>query len=62
LFYFKHLYSFSPPLNATVAVQRLKARQTHPDVNQSSSLVNQVLNPEPVSSQPGRTLLSDTLF
>lgn len=39
-------------LNATVAVQRLKARQTHPDVNQSTSLVNQVLNPEPVSSQP----------
>lgn len=39
-------------LNATVAVQRVKARQTHPDVNQSTSLVNQVLNPEPVSSQP----------
>ncbi|XP_067291429.1 spindle and centriole-associated protein 1 isoform X2 [Pseudorasbora parva] len=39
-------------LNATVAVQRLKVRQTHPDVNQSTSLVNQVLNPEPDSSQP----------
>ncbi|XP_051737973.1 spindle and centriole-associated protein 1 isoform X1 [Ctenopharyngodon idella] len=41
-------------LNATVAVQRLKARPTHPDVNQSTSVVNQVLNPEPVSSQPGK--------
>ncbi|XP_016127237.1 spindle and centriole-associated protein 1-like [Sinocyclocheilus grahami] len=40
-------------LNATVAVQRLKSRQTHSDVNQSISLVNQVLNPEPASSQPG---------
>uniref|UniRef100_A0A673G180 Spindle and centriole-associated protein 1 n=1 Tax=Sinocyclocheilus rhinocerous TaxID=307959 RepID=A0A673G180_9TELE len=40
-------------LNATVAVQRLKSRQTCPDVNQSTSLVNQVLNPEPASSQPG---------
>ncbi|KTF81276.1 hypothetical protein cypCar_00040472, partial [Cyprinus carpio] len=40
-------------LNATVAVQRLKSRQTHSDVNQSNSLVNQVLNPEPASSQPG---------
>uniref|UniRef100_A0A8C1W317 Spindle and centriole-associated protein 1 n=1 Tax=Cyprinus carpio TaxID=7962 RepID=A0A8C1W317_CYPCA len=40
-------------LNATVAVQRLKSRQTCPDVNQSTSLANQVLNPEPASSQPG---------
>ncbi|XP_016359220.1 spindle and centriole-associated protein 1-like isoform X2 [Sinocyclocheilus anshuiensis] len=40
-------------LNATVAVQHLKSRQTHSDVNQSNSLVNQVLNPEPASSQPG---------
>ncbi|KAF4095857.1 hypothetical protein G5714_023460 [Onychostoma macrolepis] len=39
-------------LNATVAVQRLKSRQTYPDVNQSTSLVNQVLNPEPACSQP----------
>lgn len=62
LFYFKHLCSFYPALNATVAVQRLKARPTHPDVNQSTSVVNQVLNPEPVSSQPGETLVSDTIF
>ncbi|XP_077100774.1 spindle and centriole-associated protein 1 isoform X2 [Siphateles boraxobius] len=41
-------------LNATVAVERVKARQNHPDVNQSTSLVNQVLNPEPVFSQPGK--------
>lgn len=40
-------------LNATVAVHRLKSRQTCPDVNQSTSLVNQVLNPELSSSQPG---------
>ncbi|XP_073687174.1 spindle and centriole-associated protein 1 [Garra rufa] len=40
-------------LNATVAVQRLKSRQTLPDESQSISLVNQVLNPEPASSQPG---------
>ncbi|XP_050954666.1 spindle and centriole-associated protein 1 [Labeo rohita] len=40
-------------LNATVAVERIKSRQSHPDVNQSTSLVNQVLNPEPASSQPG---------
>ncbi|KAL1248663.1 hypothetical protein QQF64_021981 [Cirrhinus molitorella] len=40
-------------LNATVAVERLKSRQTHPDVNQSTSIINQVLNPEPASSQPG---------
>ncbi|XP_026109167.1 spindle and centriole-associated protein 1-like isoform X1 [Carassius auratus] len=40
-------------LNATVAVQRLNSRQNYPDVNQSSSVVNQVLNPEPASSQPG---------
>ncbi|KAK2870064.1 hypothetical protein Q8A67_024456 [Cirrhinus molitorella] len=40
-------------LNATVAVEHLKSRQTHPDVNQSTSIINQVLNPEPASSQPG---------
>ncbi|XP_043082909.1 spindle and centriole-associated protein 1 isoform X2 [Puntigrus tetrazona] len=40
-------------LNATVAVQRLKSRQTCPDVNQSASLDNQVLNSETASCQPG---------
>ncbi len=57
LFNLKNIYIylcfFCPALNATVAVQRLKSRQTYPDVNQSTSLVNQVLNPEPASSQPG---------
>lgn len=49
----KYLCFFCPALNATVAVQRLKSRQTYPDVNQSTSLVNQVLNPELASSQSG---------
>ncbi|KAK1806522.1 hypothetical protein P4O66_005026, partial [Electrophorus voltai] len=40
-------------LNATVAVQRLKTRQAHPDLSQSSTLVNQVLNPDAGPSQSG---------
>lgn len=40
-------------LNATVAVEQLKSRQTHPGVNQSTSFVDQFLNPEPASSQHG---------
>lgn len=38
-------------LNATVAVEEVKFRQT--GVNQSTSFVNQILNPEPASSQHG---------
>uniref|UniRef100_A0A4W4HDW2 Spindle and centriole-associated protein 1 n=1 Tax=Electrophorus electricus TaxID=8005 RepID=A0A4W4HDW2_ELEEL len=45
-------------LNATVAVQRLKTRQAHPDLSQSSTLVNQVLNPDAGPSQSGREKLT----
>ncbi|TSK98446.1 Spindle and centriole-associated protein 1 [Bagarius yarrelli] len=40
-------------LNATVAVQRLKSRQSQSDSDQSSALINQVLNPETSPSNSG---------
>ncbi|KAL7835459.1 hypothetical protein SRHO_G00278060 [Serrasalmus rhombeus] len=40
-------------LNATVAVERLKSRQSESDTIQSNPLVTQVLNPEPSSSHSG---------
>ncbi|XP_066502249.1 spindle and centriole-associated protein 1 isoform X2 [Hoplias malabaricus] len=40
-------------LNATVAVERLKSRQSQSDTSQSTNVVTQVLNPEPVSSRSG---------
>ncbi|XP_036414615.1 spindle and centriole-associated protein 1 isoform X2 [Colossoma macropomum] len=40
-------------LNATVAVERLKSRQSQSDTIQSTTLVTQVLNPEPATSHSG---------
>ncbi|KAK3515533.1 hypothetical protein QTP70_024216 [Hemibagrus guttatus] len=40
-------------LNATVAVQRIKSRQSQSEADQSTALINQVLNPEPSPSHSG---------
>ncbi|XP_072545087.1 spindle and centriole-associated protein 1 isoform X3 [Salminus brasiliensis] len=40
-------------LNATVAVECLKSRQSELDASESTTLVSQVLNPEPASSYSG---------
>ncbi|KAB5533236.1 hypothetical protein PHYPO_G00129490 [Pangasianodon hypophthalmus] len=40
-------------LNATLAVQRLKSRQSQSEADQSTTLVTQVLNPEPSPSRSG---------
>ncbi|XP_058232572.1 spindle and centriole-associated protein 1 isoform X2 [Hemibagrus wyckioides] len=40
-------------LNATVAVQRIKSRQPQSEADQSTALINQVLNPEPSPSHSG---------
>ncbi|XP_047006065.1 spindle and centriole-associated protein 1 isoform X1 [Ictalurus punctatus] len=40
-------------LNATLAVQRLKSRQCQSEAEQSTVLVNQVLNPEPSPARSG---------
>lgn len=48
-------------LNATMAVQRLKSRQSQSDADQSTALVSQVLNPEQSPSISGNVVHADTL-
>lgn len=44
---------FRKALNATLAVQRLKSRQSQSEADQSTALVSHVLNPEPSPSHSG---------
>lgn len=44
---------FRKALNATLAVQRLKSRQSRSEADQSTALINHVLNPELSPSHSG---------
>lgn len=58
LFLFFSAYS-EKALNATLAVQRLKSRQCQSEAEQSTVLVNQVLNPEPSPARSGNVAQPD---